>query len=44
MIKPVNLVKRLIWTLDKPAERLPFVWRLSGARKSPCEQWAEAQG
>ncbi len=44
MIKPALLVKRLIWTLDKPTQRLPFVWRLSGVDKSPDEQWAEVQG
>jgi len=44
MIAPVNLVKRLIWTLDNPKERLPFVWRFSGVGKSPDEQWAEVQG
>ncbi len=44
MIAPVRLVKRLRWMLEKPKERLPFVWRLSGVSKSPDEQWAEVQG
>ena len=39
VIAPVRLVKRLAWTLDKPKERLPFVWRLSGAKLTPCKQW-----
>jgi hypothetical protein len=43
VIAPVRIVKRLRWMLDKPKERLPFVWRLSGAGKSPDEQWAEAR-